>query len=191
MAEKTAHASAFDSAPAGLGEGLLLDIDRSSPVPLYFQVASRLEQAILSGELPAGLSTRERDRPGAPTQPVATDCPPGPAGVGGQRAACAPPRYRNPGGAAARDSQGGVDKPLRRSQPWRAAPGHRPCSRTRSSPPTNASRNAYRCHRAYRFCTYVVSGSPTEYPWQCWRTSCRRNSRTCRSANSSPVGSTS
>ena len=54
MAEKTADASAFDSAPAALGEGLLLDIDRSSPVPLYFQVASRLEQAILSGELPAG-----------------------------------------------------------------------------------------------------------------------------------------
>ena len=54
MAEKTAHASAFDSAPATLREELLLDIDRSSPVPLYFQVASRLEQAIISGELPAG-----------------------------------------------------------------------------------------------------------------------------------------
>src|ERR1700754_77717 len=29
-------------------------IDRNSPVPLYFQVAQHLEQAITSGELPTG-----------------------------------------------------------------------------------------------------------------------------------------
>jgi DNA-binding GntR family transcriptional regulator len=33
---------------------LAIQIDRSSPVPLYFQVAQRLEQMIESGELPAG-----------------------------------------------------------------------------------------------------------------------------------------
>ncbi len=33
---------------------LPIQIDRSSPVPLYFQVAQRLEQMIDSGELPAG-----------------------------------------------------------------------------------------------------------------------------------------
>jgi DNA-binding GntR family transcriptional regulator len=32
----------------------LIRVDRSSPVPLYFQVAGRLEELIASGELPAG-----------------------------------------------------------------------------------------------------------------------------------------
>ena len=54
MAEQTANASVLGSVPPTLREDLLLDIDRSSPVPLYFQVASRIEQAIVSGELPAG-----------------------------------------------------------------------------------------------------------------------------------------
>src|SRR5579872_235902 len=54
MAEQTANASVLGSVPPTLREDLLLDIDRSSPVPLYFQVASRIEQAIASGELPAG-----------------------------------------------------------------------------------------------------------------------------------------
>ena len=54
MAEKTANASAVDTGPTTLREDLFLDIDRSSPVPLYFQVASRIEQAIVSGDLPAG-----------------------------------------------------------------------------------------------------------------------------------------
>ena len=34
---------------------LPIQIDRSSPVPLYFQVAQRLEHMIESGELPAGM----------------------------------------------------------------------------------------------------------------------------------------
>lgn len=54
MADKTATLTALASAPAALRAELFLDIDRSSPVPLYFQVASRIEQAITSGELPAG-----------------------------------------------------------------------------------------------------------------------------------------
>ncbi|WP_251454025.1 GntR family transcriptional regulator [Microbacterium sp. Marseille-Q6648] len=33
---------------------LFLDVDRTGPVPLYFQVASRLEAAIRSGKIPAG-----------------------------------------------------------------------------------------------------------------------------------------
>ncbi|SFR92200.1 DNA-binding transcriptional regulator, GntR family [Microbacterium sp. cf046] len=33
---------------------LFLDLDRTGPVPLYFQVSSRLESAIRSGEIPAG-----------------------------------------------------------------------------------------------------------------------------------------
>jgi GntR family transcriptional regulator len=50
----TAAPTALEPTPAALREELFLDIDRSSPVPLYFQVASRIEQAIASGELPAG-----------------------------------------------------------------------------------------------------------------------------------------
>lgn len=33
---------------------LFLDLDRSGPIPLYYQVATRLEGAIRSGEIPAG-----------------------------------------------------------------------------------------------------------------------------------------
>lgn len=33
---------------------LFMDLDRSGPMPLYFQVSSRIESAITSGELPAG-----------------------------------------------------------------------------------------------------------------------------------------
>ncbi len=54
MAENTAARSAVDAVPTTLREDLFLDIDRSSPVPLYFQVATRIEQAIVSGDLPAG-----------------------------------------------------------------------------------------------------------------------------------------
>ncbi|HEY5332686.1 MAG TPA: GntR family transcriptional regulator [Solirubrobacterales bacterium] len=50
----TTDVSALGTEPGTLREDLFLDIDRSSPVPLYFQVASRIEQAIVSGELPAG-----------------------------------------------------------------------------------------------------------------------------------------
>lgn len=34
--------------------GLFVDLDRSGPVPLYFQISSRLEAAIQDGTLPAG-----------------------------------------------------------------------------------------------------------------------------------------
>ena len=34
--------------------GMFMDLERSGPVPLYFQVAQLIEKAILSGELPAG-----------------------------------------------------------------------------------------------------------------------------------------
>ena len=34
--------------------GLFMDLQRSGPIPLYFQVSQRIEKAILSGELPAG-----------------------------------------------------------------------------------------------------------------------------------------
>ncbi len=37
-----------------LPEGLFLDIERSSPIPLYYQIASRLEKAITDGTLPPG-----------------------------------------------------------------------------------------------------------------------------------------
>jgi GntR family transcriptional regulator len=37
-----------------LPDDFFLDIDRSSPVPLYFQIASRIEAAILDGRLPPG-----------------------------------------------------------------------------------------------------------------------------------------
>lgn len=34
--------------------GLFMDLERSGPIPLYFQVSQKIEKAILSGELPAG-----------------------------------------------------------------------------------------------------------------------------------------
>ena len=34
--------------------GMFMDLDRSGPIPLYFQVSQLIEKAILSGELPAG-----------------------------------------------------------------------------------------------------------------------------------------
>jgi GntR family transcriptional regulator len=37
-----------------LPNDLFMDLDRSGPVPLYFQVATRLERAITDGALPAG-----------------------------------------------------------------------------------------------------------------------------------------
>src|ERR1700756_4783729 len=40
--------------PTALPEDLFLDIDRSSPIPLYYQISSRIEAAIVSGQLPPG-----------------------------------------------------------------------------------------------------------------------------------------
>lgn len=37
-----------------LPSGLFMDLDRSGPIPLYFQVATRIEAAILDGRLPPG-----------------------------------------------------------------------------------------------------------------------------------------
>lgn len=37
-----------------LPDGLFMDLDRSGPIPLYFQVATRIENAILDGDLPPG-----------------------------------------------------------------------------------------------------------------------------------------
>lgn len=34
--------------------GIFMDLERSGPIPLYFQVAQRIEKAILEGQLPAG-----------------------------------------------------------------------------------------------------------------------------------------
>ncbi|MFM1992810.1 MAG: hypothetical protein RL600_638 [Actinomycetota bacterium] len=34
--------------------GVFMDLERSGPIPLYFQIAQRIEKAILSGDLPAG-----------------------------------------------------------------------------------------------------------------------------------------
>ena len=35
-------------------DDVFADLDRSGPVPLYFQVSSRLEDAIRSGRIPPG-----------------------------------------------------------------------------------------------------------------------------------------
>lgn len=37
-----------------LPNSLFMDLERSGPIPLYFQVSQRIEKAIVSGELPAG-----------------------------------------------------------------------------------------------------------------------------------------
>jgi DNA-binding GntR family transcriptional regulator len=43
-----------EGVPTALPEDLFLDIDRSSPIPLYYQISSRIEAAIVSGQLPPG-----------------------------------------------------------------------------------------------------------------------------------------
>jgi DNA-binding GntR family transcriptional regulator len=47
-------AATVEATPMPLPEALFFDIDRSSPVPLYFQIANRIEKAIASGQLPPG-----------------------------------------------------------------------------------------------------------------------------------------
>ena len=54
MPETTSGDAAAGSTPIALPEGLFVDVDRSSPIPLYFQVSSRIEQAIRDGQIPAG-----------------------------------------------------------------------------------------------------------------------------------------
>lgn len=44
----------LSSGPTLLPDDLFLDIDRTSPVPLYFQIASRIEKAIAEGHIPPG-----------------------------------------------------------------------------------------------------------------------------------------
>ncbi|HEY0246838.1 MAG TPA: GntR family transcriptional regulator [Gryllotalpicola sp.] len=47
-------AATTEATPMLLPDAVFLDIDRSSPIPLYFQIASRIEQAIVDGTLPPG-----------------------------------------------------------------------------------------------------------------------------------------
>lgn len=45
---------AMNQAEQILPIGVFMDLDRSGPIPLYFQIAQRIEKAILEGDLPAG-----------------------------------------------------------------------------------------------------------------------------------------
>lgn len=45
---------AIDKQEHVLPMGMFMDLERSGPIPLYFQVSQRLEKAILNGDLPAG-----------------------------------------------------------------------------------------------------------------------------------------
>ncbi|WP_022883201.1 GntR family transcriptional regulator [Gryllotalpicola ginsengisoli] len=47
-------ASPADTKPADLPSEVFHDIDRASPIPLYFQIASRIEQAIVDGTIAPG-----------------------------------------------------------------------------------------------------------------------------------------
>jgi DNA-binding GntR family transcriptional regulator len=47
-------ATAAEGTPTTLPEDLFLDIDRGSAIPLYFQIASRIEKAIVDGQLAPG-----------------------------------------------------------------------------------------------------------------------------------------
>ncbi|GAA0249007.1 GntR family transcriptional regulator [Cryptosporangium japonicum] len=47
-------AAAIDATPTTLPEDLFLDVDRTSAIPLYFQIATRIEQAIVDGRLAPG-----------------------------------------------------------------------------------------------------------------------------------------
>src|SRR3954447_7745115 len=52
--ESSAGAAAPASEEGPVAAGLTFDIDRSSPTPLYFQLAQAIEGAISGGSLPAG-----------------------------------------------------------------------------------------------------------------------------------------
>ena len=58
MTSLSAVPDASDARPSSgattLPANMFMDMDRSGPMPLYFQVASRIESAIISGEIPAG-----------------------------------------------------------------------------------------------------------------------------------------
>jgi DNA-binding GntR family transcriptional regulator len=54
MSEAEREADPALAAPRVLPRDLFMDLDRSGPVPLYFQVASRIESAIRSNALPPG-----------------------------------------------------------------------------------------------------------------------------------------
>ena len=62
-----------EGVPTALPEDFFLDIDRSSPIPLYYQIASRIEAAIVGGQLPPGsrleneVSLGDRLNPSRPT----------------------------------------------------------------------------------------------------------------------------
>lgn len=47
-------AATAEGTPTSLPSDLFLDIDRSSAIPLYFQIATRIEKAIIDGQLPPG-----------------------------------------------------------------------------------------------------------------------------------------
>jgi DNA-binding GntR family transcriptional regulator len=54
MTDRNGETAAVETAPAALSKELFLGVDRSSPIPLYFQIASRIEEAIADGRLPPG-----------------------------------------------------------------------------------------------------------------------------------------
>ena len=73
---------------------LFADLDRSGPVPMYYQLAQRLERAIESGALASGAKLENEVSLGEPTGALAAHRASSDAGAGRQGAAGAPPGSR-------------------------------------------------------------------------------------------------
>ena len=104
----------------------MLDIrlDRTSPVPLYFQLSEQLEIGHRRGRLAARQPDRERDRARGPAAAVAAHRAPGDPGAGRQGSAGAPARRRHAGRTAGSCTAAGAQQPLRRPGQVGADTGH-------------------------------------------------------------------
>ena len=100
-------------------------IDRNSPVPLYFQVAQHLEDAINSGALPTGTLLQNEVDLAAVPRPVTADHAPGDAAPRRQGPGDASPGHRHARRAAQAATTTRADQPVRRPEPRRQEADHR------------------------------------------------------------------
>ena len=98
---------------------LTVELDRSSPVPLYYQLAQAIEAAIRDGELSPGDRFENELALAKAADVVAADHAARNPGTRRQGSAGAQARGRHAGGAEPRSSPRGVDQPLRRPRPRR------------------------------------------------------------------------
>ena len=99
-------------------------VNRSSPVPLYFQVAEQLERAIHDGHLRPRRPDRERGVARRPARALPADHAPGDPDARRQGHARPQARRGHPGRAGADPSERRADQPVRRPEAGRDEAGH-------------------------------------------------------------------